>query len=311
MKKPFLAVIAAMTVVSVVPTESFAGQAAKPAAGPTASWTPPRTPDGQPDMQGIWSRPSINFREEGVKYPAANAGPDGQNDIPYPELWQRSNSGDLRDVSRRVQLPVGIVDPPDKKLPWRPEAFARRARTMEYGVAPRSLLEMDPFAYCAPPAPPRMGAGVFQIRQTRGKVFLMPEYDHLYRIIPLDGRPHVSPAIRLWQGNSRGRWEGNTLVIETTNFNGRHWFDLVGHIQSDAMRTTERLTLVDPDTIKYEFTVDDPKLYTKPWTAAGVFVRMPKEPDGREIEPLEYACAEGSRGQIEASLHAVKDKLKP
>jgi hypothetical protein len=121
----------------------------------------------------------------------------------------------------------------------------------------------------------------------------------------------VSPAIRLWQGNSRGRWDGNTLVVETTNFNGRHWFDLVGHIQSDAMRTTERFTLVDLDTIKYEVTVDDPKLYTRPWTVAGAFVRMQKEPDGREIEPFEYACAEGSRGQIEATLHAVKDKLKP
>jgi hypothetical protein len=308
-KKQFLPVMAAIILVSVMATGAFAGQAAKPAAGSNASWTPPRTPDGQPDMQGIWSRPTINFREEGVKYPAANAGPDGQNDIAYPELWQRSNSGDLRDNSRRVQLPTGIIDPPDKKLPWRPEAFAARERTMQRHLAPRNLLEMDPFVYCAPPAPPRMGAGVVQIRQTRNKVFFMPEYDHLYRVFPLDGRPHLNPAIRLWQGNSRGRWEGNTLVVETRNFNGRHWFDLVGHIQSDAMKTTERFTLVDPDTIKYEVTVDDPKLYTKPWTAAGAFIRMPKE-DGREIEPLEYACAEGSRGQVEATLHAVKDKLK-
>jgi hypothetical protein len=299
-------------VLGVLPAGAFAGQAAKPAARQTSSWTPPRTPDGQPDMQGIWSRPTINFREEGVKYPGGNPAPEGQSDISYPELWQRSNSGDLREGSRDgVRLPTGIIDPPGKKLPWRPEASTAREKTMERHISPRNLLEMDPIAYCAPPAPPRMGAGVVQIRQTRDKVFFLPEYDHLYRVFPLDGRPHLNPAIRLWQGSSRGRWDGNTLVVETRNLNGRHWFDLVGHIQSDAMQLTERFTLVDPDTIKYEVTVNDPKLYTRPWTAAGVFVRMPKESDGREIEPLEYACAEGSRGQIEATLHAVKDKLKP
>ena len=251
------------------------------------------------------------MREPDVTYPGGNPAPDGKTDIAYPELFQLSNSGALKGTRRRVQLPSGIIDPPDRKLPWRPEAKAKRQLTMDQGGAPTTFEGVDPFVYCAPPAPPRMGAGVFSIRQPRGKVMLMPEYDHLYRIIPLDGRPHVSSAIKLWQGNSRGRWEGDTLVVETTNLNGRHWFDLVGHIQSDGMRTTERFTLVDPDTIKYELTVTDLKLYTRPWTAAGVFTRMEKESNGREIEPFEYACAEGSRGQMENSLHAVKDKLKP
>lgn len=306
MKKQALVVVAMMAVVLSLASVSTSGQTPT-TPGSKTSWTPPLTPDGHPDFRGVWQRFGAGMQEPGVTYPSPGTLPEA-----YPELFRRSNSGDVINTARRVERPTGIIDPPDRKLPWRSEAAAKRESVMTTSFRATSLSGLDPYIYCAPPAAPRGGPGLYRIVQTRDKVVLMPEYMNLYRIVPLDRRPGVSPAIRLWQGNARGHWDGNTLVIETRNYTGTHWYDMVGHIQSDGMRTIERFTLTDPDTIDYQVTIDDPKLYTKPWTTAGYFLRAAKDPDGREAEPFESSCIEGTvaGGTVENSLHAVQDKLQ-
>jgi hypothetical protein len=123
----------------------------------------------------------------------------------------------------------------------------------------------------------------FQMIQSENWVVIVNEMIHEHRMVPLDGRPHVPGTIRLWQGDSRGRWEGETLVVETTNFNDNRNFQG----SSQDMRLIERFTLTAPDTLVYEYTVDDPATFTKPWTA-----RLPM---ARNPEPLyEYACHEGN-----------------
>jgi hypothetical protein len=124
-----------------------------------------------------------------------------------------------------------------------------------------------------------------------GKVILTYEFNHAYRVIPVDGTPHIAENIKLWMGDSRGRWEGNTLVVDVTNHNDRTWFDLVGSFHSDALQVVERYTIVDPDRIDYQATITDPKVFTQPWTIAFSLTRN-KQPG---FEHLEMACHEGER----------------
>jgi hypothetical protein len=122
-------------------------------------------------------------------------------------------------------------------------------------------------------------------------VVILYENNHTYRSIPLDSRPHVGKNIQLWMGDSRARWEADTLVVDTTRFNGKVWFDIIGDFQSPALRVTERFTLVDSDHIKYEAIIEDPKLYTRPWKIVVPVVRIKEK--GYEL--MEYACHEGNR----------------
>ena len=133
--------------------------------------------------------------------------------------------------------------------------------------------------------------GGFQILQLPGYVVVFTEYVHSYRIIPTDGRRHVGEPIRLLQGDSRGHWEGNTLVVNVTNINAEMWFDWVGNFYSDAVHVVERFTLVDADTMHYEATFEDPHVFTRPWKMAFGVTRR-QEPG---YEPIEEACREGDR----------------
>jgi hypothetical protein len=137
-----------------------------------------------------------------------------------------------------------------------------------------------------PPMLPYVYNNNFRIVQTKDTVAIMIEMIHDVRIIPIDGRPHVTQNIRGWFGDSRGHWEGDTLVVETTNFNGkmRVSFDTVA---SDKLRVVERFTRIDPQTIVYRFTVDDPKTWTRPWTAEYAWVKS-------DQPVLEYACHEAN-----------------
>jgi hypothetical protein len=131
----------------------------------------------------------------------------------------------------------------------------------------------------------------FRILYTQGYVVILYEHNHTHREIPMDGRPHLNDKIRLWMGDSRGRWEGDTLVVDTTHFNGKMWFDIIGNFQSDALHVVERFTFENPDRIYYEATIEDPKLYTKPWKLAVPLLRV-KDPSH---ELFEWACHEGNR----------------
>jgi hypothetical protein len=183
-------------------------------------------------------------------------------------------------------------------VPVRPEAEAKRAYDLAH-VAD-SYEHMTLWDRCITRGVP---AGMFpagynnayQIIQVPGYVVINYEMIHESRIIPLDGRPHVDPSIRLWNGDSRGHWEGDTLVIDTTNFNGKGQIStsaaggrIRGIPQSDAAHIVERLTRIDTDTILYEVSIDDPKVYTGPWK-----LEIPLVLDADYVV-YEYACHEGN-----------------
>jgi hypothetical protein len=134
------------------------------------------------------------------------------------------------------------------------------------------------------------GNNPYQFLQPPGEVVILYDYNHTSRVIHLDGRSHVGKNIRLFMGDSVGHWDGSTLVVDTTNFNGHTAYSREIPYLSDALHTVERFTIADANTIDYEVTLDDPTLFTRPWKVAGYFARVPKG-----TESLEFACAEGSQ----------------
>ena len=294
-----------------------AARGAKPPAA--RKWTLPRTPDGHPDLQGIWNnstttplqRPDaladkVVLTEEETAalnqqvdrgglpgsgtYRNTDLPPDAGDPGTYNEFWwERGKS------IGRTSL---IIDPPDGRLPLTPDGRKRveaRAEAIRRHPADswedRSLQERCIIYHGIPPLPTGYNNN-YTIVQTKDHVAILHEMIHEVRIIPLDGRPHLGQGIRLWMGDSRGRWEGDTLVVETTNFTDK-LLSLSGigifGTGTPTMRVVERFTRVDADTIDYRFTVEDPGTFTKPFTAL-----LPM----RKTEgPLyEYACHEGNYG---------------
>jgi len=293
--------------------QAGARAAAEAAARRGDAWRPPRTPDGQPDLQGTWTNPTITpferpaelagkaffTEEEAAAYEARVVG--GRTDAPprpgdvgnYNQVW--FDQGTKVVKTRRTSL---VVDPPDGRVPVRPEAEAKRDYDLAH--AADDYEHMSLWDRCITRGVP---AGMFpagynnayNIVQLPGYVVITYEMIHDSRIIPLDGRPHLPESIRLWNGDPRGHWEGDTLVVETTNFNGKGWIStsaaggrIKGIPQSDAARILERFTRTDADTIMYEVTIDDAKVYTRPWTME---IPLSRE-DGYTM--YEYACHEGN-----------------
>jgi hypothetical protein len=285
-----------------------AGQTPKPAA---KTWTPPHTPDGQPDLEGIWTSATLTPLER----PADLAGKPTLTEkeaAEYEKQLQKQNNRDRRDGSADADLGraynefwydrgnkvVGtrrtslIVDPPDGLIPpLTPEAQKRAEAVREHarlhafdGPEDRPLAERClSWATAGPPMLPSAYNNNYHIIQTPGYVTILSEMIHDVRIIPLDGRPHLGGTIRQWMGDARGHWEGNTLVVDTVDFNGKAPF----RGSDQKMHLVKRFTRVDRDTMLYEFTVDDPTTFTKPWTAQ---IPMTKT----EGPIYEYACQEGN-----------------
>lgn len=222
-----------------------------------ATFDPPRTPDGRADLQGFWRGPT--YATENIE-----AHPKTLDDNGGPSL---------------------VVDPADGRVPYRRWAAAQRQEN--------EARYIDPNVPCFPMSVPRSlyTPTNIQILQASGYVVVLFERAHTYWIIPTDGRAHVGRGIGLWQGDSRGRWEGHTLVVDVANLNARAWFDQAGNFYSDRAHIVARFTLVDPDTIHYETTIDDPHVYTRPWTMAFPLRRNSE----RDFELLEEACHEGER----------------
>jgi hypothetical protein len=280
---------------------------------PAAVWTVPRTPDGHPDLQGTW----INGTSTPFERPAALAGKAffTEEEVATQERQaaeRRANPSPRRpgDVGNDNEAFVDtgykitstrqtslVVDPPDGRIPFLPEAEKRR----DFNLANLDSYEtMSPWDRCITRGPtalfPAAYNNGYQIVQTPGYVVIESEMIHEARIIPTDGRPHVNARVRSWTGDSRGRWEGNALVVDTTNFHDRGWITthagsgrLRGTPHSEELHLVERFTRVSADTIHYTMTVDDPAMYAKPWTVSIPFTRD----DTYQI--FEYACHEGNQ----------------
>ena len=184
-----------------------------------------------------------------------------------------------------------VIDPPDGKIPYLPWSAAIRQEIRQNYQHATQPYHIDPVVRCFLEGTRNFYQSVFQFVQTRDQIVLLFEYQHAYRVIPLDGRPHAPEPVKLYMGDSRGHWEGNTLVVDVTNNNDQTWFDLVGSFHSDGLRIAERYTMTGPDSMRYEATFTDPQVFTRPWTMAVTFERN-KTPD---FELLEDACHEGER----------------
>ena len=311
--------------------------AASPVIGQTSkTWKAPRTPDGHPDLQGIWSNATITPLErpadlagkavlsekEAAAYERQSLkvndrdrrdgeGTDADVSRAYNEFWY--DRGTQTVQSRRTSL---IVDPPDGRAPaLTPEGQARMAARTEWkrlhpadgpedrGLSERCLNWMT----AGPPMLPSAYNNDYQIIQTPDTVVIFNEMIHDARIIPMDGRPHIPGNIHLWLGDSRGHWEGDTLVIETTNLRDKAGFQggLEALHPTEHTQLVERLTRTDANTLLYEFTISDPFMYTKPWTAQIPSVRT-------EGPIFEYACHEGNYGMtgILSSARAEEKKVQ-
>jgi hypothetical protein len=286
-----------------------------------SSWTPPRTPWGHPDIQGVFTnkdeantpleRPdqfqgrspqefsaadlaSLNKQRQAVAAKIAG-GIGGAETGAGPTHWYEHLQG---NGSR----PWLIVDPPDGKLPaMTPQAVTREAAFAALHNArngegradswvDRSLYDRCITRGLPGSMMPAIYGNAYQIHQTPDSVVIRYEMIHETRVIPLGDRPRLGPAIRQYVGDARGRWEGNTLVVETANFTDRTHFGYNNRYNSARFRLVERFTPVAADTIRWEVTFDDPETWTKPWT----FVMPLTRDDSQQI--FEYACHEGNRG---------------
>jgi hypothetical protein len=188
-----------------------------------------------------------------------------------------------------------VVDPPDGKIPFQPWAMAIRNERDKIHTEPARMKsrDLDSQAKCYPTGVPRFAnRGGPLITVFPDKVLMQIEYGHEYRIIYTDGRPRLPRAIKLWNGDARGHWEGASFVVETTNLNGYAWLDVIGSFLSDQATILERFTLVDANTMRYTGTVTDSTVFTRPWTMAWNLTRSKAQ--GAEAELWEQACVEGN-----------------
>ena len=252
---------------------------------------PPRTPWGAPDLRGVWSHGTATPLERPERYGERDRLTEAE--VAEVDAAQRSAEGvgARRVVWWERSLSDGrtsmIVDPPDGRIPYSAAGRARReARPGQTTAGPEGR---SPQERCISYGIPRLGGPYSQnvhIAQTPDHVLLLHEMVHEFRVIPLDGRPHVPGHVRQWLGDSRGRWEGDTLVVETTHFRGAQWFQ---GLSQGGMRLVERFTRLDADTVRYAVTFEDPDLWTQPWTAE---ILMPPT----EGAMFEFACHEGNTG---------------
>jgi len=252
-----------------------------------ATWTPTRTPDGQPDLQGMW----VNF--DSTPFEADTAAPfTAGPGVGPPSHWMDHDSP--TSAQRRSM----VVDPPNGRVPVM--KWAEDKRDYDLAHLEDAPQHETPWVRCITRGVPggMFPAGynnAYEIIQIPGYVVIVYEMIHETRIIPLDGRPHVGDSIRLWNGDPRGHWEGDTLVVETTNFNDKGSIAtsaatgrIRGIPQSEQLHVVERFTRVSDSGIEYVVTITDPKVYTRPWTVA-----LPLNRDDSYVM-YEYACQEGN-----------------
>ena len=266
-----------------------------------------RTPWGDPDLQGVWvsgavigvpfERPETlgtraTLTDEELAARRAAAAARVRPKLVPPAGW----------AERRPSPPLAslIKDPPNGRLPPMTADGARRAETWRMKAAGNYAHagpeDLRPYDRCISRGVlgsqfPNIYASAYQILQTPGQVVIHHEMVHETRVIPLDGRPHIAPGIRQWMGDSRGRWDGDTLVVETANSNGRtgsYARNGNGNPTTTSLRLVERFRRSDADTLDYEVRIDDPLTWTQSWTVA-----FPLERDA-DYDLFEYACHEAN-----------------
>jgi hypothetical protein len=217
----------------------------------TPTNTIPRTPDGKPDLSGIWQ-------------------------VMNTAAW------DIQDHTAQKGVPAGVGVVVGNEIPYRPEALAKKREN----YANRATADPETKRYL--PGVPRIMymPYPFQIFQKADQITMLFEYVHATRVLYTNGTPHPPGHIDWWMGDSRGRWEGNTLVVDVVHFNDQTWFDRAGNFHSEQLHVIERFTPLDRDHITYEVTVEDPKVFTAPWRMSMVLYRH-REPNA---QLLEYEC---------------------
>jgi len=302
------ALMSAAAVVAVVVLGPVSVAAQQKTAPPLTAW-------GAPDLTGVWDFRSLTpmerptglkdkdsfasaeeaetFSQETIKKKSRDTDTSGRV-VPYNDFWFDEGT---KVTTKRTSL---IVDPPDGRMPsLTPEAEKKRAAQKEArkGAGPDEpapgqwVRDLSPQVRCivgfnsGPPMNSSAYNNNVQIFQTRDSVAIMTEMVHDARIVPLDKRPHVAQGVRQWMGDSRGHWEGQTLVVETTNFRPER----TPFNGSENTRLVEKFTRTDRDTLVYEVTVSDPATWTKPWTFS-LPMRYSKDP------MYEFACHEGNYG---------------
>ena len=278
------AVLFGMSVTLTPLSASLHGQGEAPKPQAARPWPPAKTSDGQPDVQGNWR--------------AVIGGTHSLN----PALSSAAEFEErLTGVSKRN--PSRIVDPPDGNIPYQPWAAALQKKLAAEFENPTRPEHIDTQTRCMVPGVPRLYYfPTFRIIQTPGSVvFVWDEY-HVFRVVPLDDRPRVASNVKLWMGEGRGRWEGNTLVVRTTNLKAKSRLDVVGDFFSDNAEVLERFIFVDANTMNYEATITDPTVFTRPWTIRVAQRRMPED------EFWEFACHEGERDSGHSSSQVSEGK---
>src|SRR5687767_1893885 len=315
-----LSLVAAALATAAVPSTTPAPGQSQPAAGTSRStqstrWTPPRTPWGDPDLSGIYS----NSDESGIPFerPARFEGRRNEDLTPQElealrverrKASAASSVAEDRPVDREVfwenlnavnSRGWLVVDPPDGKIPpttaaaqqkvaARTEARRRSGRGPADSAADRSLYDRCITRGLPGSMMPAIYGSSYEIVQGPNVVAIVYEMVHETRVIPLDSRPHVGKAIRAYMGDPRGYWEGDTLVVETTNFKDETAYR---NAAGETLRLIERFTPVGPNGVEWSVTVNDPSTWTRPWTFAMLLTR--KDASQR---PFEYACHEGNYG---------------
>jgi hypothetical protein len=317
------AVLSVPTSVAAQTTAGAAGNANTHAAPKKKTWVLPRTPDGQPDLQGYWTSLSFTPMERPAKYANREFLTDKEVAQVYKEGVQHSYEFTFNDQAdtpvydatvyalsawqegvapnRRTSL---VVNPPDGRIPpLTPEAAkareaARKAGPNQDYANPNAPVKADVaedlnlgercLSFGGPPILPGAYNSNFQIVQGPGYVMIEYEWNNEIRIIPFDGRPRLSQDIHRWHGDSRGHWEGNTLVVESANFRPGATFQ---NANAKTLKITEYFTRTDQNSIEYKFTIEDPSTWTKPWSAI--------VPLGQMNGPIfEYDCSENNNDAV-------------
>jgi hypothetical protein len=239
------------TVVLVAVFAACASAAFAQAPANMPAYTPPKNGDGQPDLSGIWQ-------------------------VLDTAAW------DIQDHGASTGVPAGRGVVVGNDLPYKPDALAKRKEN----AAKRAAL--DPESKCYLSGVPRITfmPFPFQIVQQKDKVNVLYEYNHTIRQIYMNGNPHPDGHIDWWMGDSRGKWDGNSLVVDSVDFSEDTWFDRAGNYHSDALHVVERYTPLSPYHMKYDVTIEDPKVFTKPWNMSAILYRR-IDPN---MELLEYEC---------------------